>query len=450
VNLDAVAIGATVWKTDDPAVRRRLEMTFARDTVARRVPVSASVSAKVGELLTVTVRDDLGHEAIVSWDKPLEVAQKFPLTEALFREQFGRMGDTPFELAGVMGIDATTNVMAPKSVLNDLRRRAVEGLLAKRADAARFEIVESDTLERTRNEIIARYVARAEPTTPKLHVLTRSLDQLRAALGWRSSDADLAPASVYCDFEDIRKYKEAVELARAANVPIGLATIRVIKPNEQGLLQQVADCEPDFVLVRNLSGLSFFPRVAPNIPLVADYALNIANELTAALIADRGVVRMVASYDLNWKELAAMLGRFPADRFEAVIHQHMPMFHMEHCVFCHTLSTGTSYKDCGRPCETHKVDLQDRAGAAHPLVADVGCRNTVYNGTAQSAAEYVPRMRQLGIRDYRVELLRESPDATVALLDRYARVLAGLDDGRQAFRQLKVLNQLGVTRGTLG
>ena len=123
---------------------------------------------------------------------------------------------------------------------------------------------------------------------------------------------------------------------------------------------------------------------------------------------------------------------------------------MEHCVYCHTLSAGTSYKDCGRPCETHKVDLKDRAGAAHPLIADVGCRNTVYNGTAQSAAEYVPRMKELGIRDYRVELLRESADEAAALLDRYARVLAGLDDGRQAFRQLKVLNQLGVTRGTLG
>jgi putative protease len=450
VNLDAVAIGATVWKTDDPAVRRRLETSFARDTVARRVSVFASVMAKAGELLTVAVRDDLGNEAIVSWDKPLEIAQKFPLTEPLFREQFGRMGDTPFELAGVQGIDAATNVMVPKSVLNDLRRRAVETLLVTRADAARFEIVEPDALDRTRGEIVARYIARAETNTPKLHVLTRSLDQLRAVLGWRSSEADVAAASVYCDFEDIRKYREAVALARAAGVPIGLATIRVIKPNEQGLLQQVADCEPDFVLARNLAGLSFFPRVAPNIPLIADYALNIANELTAALIADRGVVRMVPSYDLNWKELAAMLGRFPADRFEAVIHQHMPMFHMEHCVFCHTLSAGTSYKDCGRPCETHKVDLQDRAGAGHPLIADIGCRNTVYNGTAQSAAEYLPRMKELGIRDYRIELLRESPDEAAALLGRYARVLAGLDDGRQAFRELKVLNQLGVTRGTLG
>ena len=115
----------------------------------------------------------------------------------------------------------------------------------------------------------------------------------------------------------------------------------------------------------------------------------------------------------------------------------------------HTLSTGTDYRDCGRPCESHQVDLRDRAIANHPLLADVGCRNTVYNGTAQSAAEYVQEMKQLGLHHFRVELLRESASETAALLSRYARVLAGLDDGRATWRQLKVLNQLGVTRGTL-
>ena len=51
----------------------------------------------------------------------------------------------------------------------------------------------------------------------------------------------------------------------------------------------------------------------------------------------------------------------------------MPMFHMEHCVFCTFLSKGTTYKDCGRPCETHVVHLRDRVGQLHRLQADVGC-----------------------------------------------------------------------------
>jgi U32 family peptidase len=411
------------------------------------------VTARVGELLVVTVRDGEGREATATWDRPLEAAQKHPLTEALFREQFGRLGDTPFKLGAVRGLETPTGAMVPKSVLNDLRRQAVERLLAAREDAGRAVVADPEALEHARSEISARFAHATEVAapagSPRLHVLARGLDQLRAVLDWRRTAPGSSLTTAYCEFEDIRQYKDAVALARSAGVPVGLATVRVIKPGEEGLLRKVAACAPDYVLIRNLAGLSFFSTHAPHLPLVADYALNVANELTAALLAERGVRRIVPSYDLSWGQLAAMLRHFPPGLFEAVVHQHMPMFHMEHCVFCHTLSTGTDYRDCGRPCDTHKVDLRDRAGAANPLVADVGCRNTVYNGVAQSAAEYVPRMLQAGIRDYRVELLRESPRDVAPLLDRYARVVSGADDGRAAWRQLKVLNQLGVTRGTL-
>jgi putative protease len=280
--------------------------------------------------------------------------------------------------------------------------------------------------------------------------LVRTLEQLQAVLDWHWPDSQERAATVYCDFEDVRKYRSAVALARSANMPIGLATVRIIKPTEEGLLRQVADCEPNFVLIRNLAGLSFYSRNAPNIPLIADYSLNVSNEATALLIARHGVRRMTPSYDLSWKQLAALFGQFPAGAFEQVVHQHMPMFHMEHCVFAHTLSTGTDFRNCGRPCEAHQVDLRDRAGAAHPLIPDVGCRNTVFNAAAQSAAEYISKMRELGLRHFRVELLREDAAGVGPLLDRYARVIAGTEDGRTTWRQLKVLNQLGVTRGTLG
>jgi U32 family peptidase len=215
------------------------------------------------------------------------------------------------------------------------------------------------------------------------------------------------------------------------------------------LLRKIADFKPDVILVRNLAAVSFYNEYSPHIPLHGDYSLNIANELTANIFARAGLRRMVPSYDLNWNQLCAMLRRFPSEMFEVVIHQHMPMFHMEHCVFAHTLSNGKDYHDCGRPCDRHQVDLRDRVGQAHPLIPDVGCRNTVYNASAQSAAEYVPRMKELGLQHFRIELLRGSAEQTSLLLDRYARVLTGQDDGRTTWRHLRVLNQLGVTRGTL-
>jgi putative protease len=277
---------------------------------------------------------------------------------------------------------------------------------------------------------------------PQLHVLARTLDQLDEVIAFR-------PVSIYCDFEDVRRYAQAVERCNAAGIPVALATMRIVKPGEDGWLKRILDCRPDAILVRNLAAIGFYRQHAPQLPLIGDYALNIANELTAAIFAEANLVRMVPSYDLNWRQLAAMLARADARKFEAVVHQHMPMFHMEHCVFAHTLSTGKDFRDCGRPCERHQVDLRDRVGQPHPLIPDAGCRNTVFNAQAQTAAEFVPRMREMGIAHFRVELLRERRGEVAPLLTRYADVIAGRSAPRAAMKSLRVLNQLGVTRGTL-
>lgn len=447
VNLAALASGSIVWRTDDPDLRKRMARTYATDTASRRVPLEFHVSGLPGGAFQVEVRDSVGNGATVTWPGPLQRAIKHPVAEAVLREQFDRLVETPFELGGIE-IDLPEPVMVPKSVLNDLRRQAVAKLIEVRASTPQKRSIHPESLDRLRSEIAA---APKQPVIgqPRLYVLARTLDQLDAVLAWSNNSPAIRLSLVYCDFEDVRRYRDAVARARGTNMPIGLATLRITKPSEEGLLRQIANCQADEVLVRNLASLTFFREQHPETSLSGDYSLNIANELTADLFRQQGLGRFVPSYDLSWEQLGALLGRIDPSLFEVVIHQHMPMFHMEHCVFAATLSNGKDFRDCGRPCDDHRVELRDRAGAEFPLLADTGCRNTVYNSVAQSAAEYVPRMLGLGLRHFRVELLREKTDEVGPLLDRYCRVLAGLEDGRSAWRGLQVLNQLGVTRGTL-
>ena len=468
VSLNAIAAGSIVWRTDDPALRKRLDQSFNRERPAKREPLSFQIAGRVGGELQLTARDESGVEAVAVWPGPLEAARKHPLTEATLREQLDRLGETPFEL-GSVEMDLPDAVMTPKSVLNDLRRQAVARLIEKRTAAVKHRVDNPSALDDLRAEInhdsqpdapLTTHLSpltpqqspltpHPSPLTPQLYVLARSLEQLQAVLNWQPPAGISRPALVYCDFEELRRYRDAVPLARAAGLPIGLATLRILKPGEEGMLSLIARCDPDAVLIRTLAGLSYFRERALDTPLIGDFSLNVANELTADWLARQGLARLVPSYDLNWEQFAALLRRYTPERFEVVIHQHIPMFHMEHCVFAATMSNGKDWRDCGRPCDTHRVELRDRAGAMFPLLADTGCRNTVFNSVAQSAAEYVGRMLALGARHFRVELLRESPAEVGPLLDRYARVVAGLDTGRNTWKQLQVLNQLGVTRGTL-
>jgi putative protease len=127
----------------------------------------------------------------------------------------------------------------------------------------------------------------------------------------------------------------------------------------------------------------------------------------------------------------------------------MPMFHMEHCVFCTFLSSGTDYKNCGRPCETHVVHLRDRVGQLHRLSADVGCRNTLFNGRAQTGARFLPALLGTGLRNFRVELLAETKSEAAHTLRLYQELLAGECSPAALQQELEVTEKLGVTEGTL-
>jgi putative protease len=158
---------------------------------------------------------------------------------------------------------------------------------------------------------------------------------------------------------------------------------------------------------------------------------------------------VTASYDCNREQLLALVDAVRPEWLEVVVHQHMPMFHMEHCVFCAVLSPGTNKTNCGRPCDDHAVKLRDRIGVEHPLTADVGCRNTLYNSVAQSGAEAVPAMLAKGVRHLRIELLDEDDAAIGKVIGSYRDLMAGVATGRDVWTALKATNRVGVTRGTL-
>lgn len=273
-----------------------------------------------------------------------------------------------------------------------------------------------------------------------MHVLCRTMVQLEAALQWGCR-------TLYAEFCDIRQYGEAVETSRRHNAALYLATPRIQKPGEAGLFRAIAHHGAHGLLVRNLAGLAFC--AARRIACIADFSLNAANPWTVELLRSLGAERVTACYDLNRDQLLELVVATPPQALEVVIHQHMPMFHMEHCVYCAVLSPGTNQTNCGRPCDLHAVKLRDRVGMEHVLQADVGCRNTLYNAVAQSAAEVVLALLVHGIGHFRIELLAENDRDTRQVIGLYNDLLAGRTTGKAVWQRLQASNRVGVTRGTL-
>ena len=73
-----------------------------------------------------------------------------------------------------------------------------------------------------------------------------------------------------------------------------------------------------------------------------------------------------------------------------------------------------------RPAPLH---LRERVGMAHPLRAEVGCRNTLFC-LAQTGARFFAQLDAAGQRDYRVELLEESAGEAETVIAAYGTLEA--------------------------
>lgn len=436
INFDRIRPGVTLYKTSDPALESEIRKFWQNAKLPeKKTPLHLTVEGSPGSPLTLSADDVRCSSA-----SKLQEASKHPLGTETLEKQLSRLGDTRYELASLDN-RLEGNCHLPLSELNRLRRQLVAALGESAADGPRA----SARITATTHQDLLPPNPESESRGPQLSVLCRTLPQVEACL-------ETGIEHLYCDFEDPRRYKDAVQLKSDASDPkskIHLATPRILKPGELGYLKLIERAGPDGLLLRNLASLDYY-KDRSDLIRTADFSLNVANPITARLLKESaGLDRLTISYDLNIGQVLDLLAAAPTDWFELSLHQHMPMFHMEHCVFCTFMSEGTTYKDCGRPCEKHVVHLRDRVGQLHRLHADVGCRNTLFNGRAQTGARFFDALRQTGLGHYRIELLDEDHEAATRTIQAYHAMLEGHLAPADLLERVTALEQLGVTEGTL-
>jgi len=434
INFDRIRPGITLYKTADPALASSLRKFWqTAKPKLHKTPLHLIVSGKPGQPLKISSGNSSADTEV-----ELSEATSRPLDTEILQKQLSRLGETPFELASLENqLQGDCHIAI--SALNQVRRDLVTKLETSQTSTPRKS---TGTIE----HLFPEAPETPSEKAPKLAILTRTIEQLEAAI---ASSAD----QIYCDFEDPRRFKDAVKLFRDTNTEedssIILATPRIIKTGEIGYLKMIERAEPDGLLLRNLTALHHF-KDNRDLIKIGDFSLNTANPLTAKILKESAnLERLTVSYDLNISQVLDLLEKTPPQWLELTLHQHMPMFHMEHCVFCTFLSEGTTYKDCGRPCEKHVVHLRDRVGQLHRLQADVGCRNTLFNGKAQTGARFFEQLLSSGLRNFRIELLDEDHSTALSTISAYGDLLSGAISSDELLNRINATEKLGVTEGTL-
>jgi putative protease len=430
VTFSRVRAGDLVWRSHDPDLDRLVRPYIEPAAPVHKQPLAVAVSAHEGSPLRIEWTLNSGTRVVTQSPTPLSRAQSQGLTREVLLAQLNRLGNTPYEIAELK-LDISGAPFAPASLLNQLRRDAVDELQNLQASISHTHLKDPQSVLASQRPVRANNKRAAA----QLHLLVRTAEQLEAAL-------QLAPASITLDYLDLYGLKPSVERIKASGIAVRVASPRIIKPGEERIVDFLLRLNTP-LLVRS-AALLRLPR-----ELTGDFSLNAANSITASEMLSNGLLRITPTHDLNAAQISGLASQIGGASIEAIAYQHLPVFHTEHCVFCRFLSSGTSYKDCGRPCETHTVSLRDVNGRAHPLVADVGCRNTVFGAEAQEASGWLDDWRAAGICHFRLEFAHESTEDVLAITRSFAETLKGSKSSSQLSQELKRFAPQGTTAGSL-
>lgn len=126
-----ISKGTQLWRNNDFAFEKQLQ----GNTSERKIAVSMAL-AETADGLSLTITDEDGIEASVTVECTKEPARNETRAKETIIAQLSKLGGTPFETSNII-IETRQQYFLPASMLNELRRKAVEELETKRITANR-------------------------------------------------------------------------------------------------------------------------------------------------------------------------------------------------------------------------------------------------------------------------------------------------------------------------
>jgi len=396
-----VAASWRVVRTSDATLLSEAQASFAT------VPVPAQVG-----LARVDVRC-FGHaggplktiwrcgedEVTVRGDVPLAPASKRALDMTQIREQFGRLGGTPFKLGTVDIIGLGDGLFLPVSELNRLRQEATEQLQQRRewaesSDAA----VRSARIADAVQAVPVRSAPTRDAEAAMLRAIVYDVDTAREAAAGGAMEIVLDPFLRHPAPPLARVHALREELA-GQGVGLRLRTPTIVRPEERRRLDKWLALDLP-LLSGHLGLLSEFGGAGRDV--IGDYATNVFNEHTAALLFELGARRLVASIELTTEELGQLTAPWQGAGFDVLVYGRPEGMTIEHCVLSAAFDrVPTTCRDlCVQ--KHSNVSLTDPTGYTFAVATDSACRNRLLHSRPIEASEYLPALWAQGIRGYQL------------------------------------------------
>lgn len=392
-----------VFKTESALNKKVIEEqinTFKQDEM---IPLNVKIIGKVGTNLAIEFFDGEGFTSKVTSEILLEEALKHPLNEETLRGQM-RLGETIYYLNELeMDVD---NIMVPKSVLNNMRREAIEDLLKQRENMYEFTHISIHDSIVSQSLVIEN--------RPKIGVVVESIDKIKNLL-IRDVDYIYYPlinfkfiGSKILDFINYimtlsAEQKEILVIdlprfIREDDLPFVLSQLDLIKPYISNYRANTADQIKMLkeLGLKNIHGSS---------------GLNIVNSVAYDFYKNKmELVELELSKELNISQL------YDLDKdAQLTIYGITELMVMEHCLIGSEIGP--------KKCMDRIYALKDRIDIEFPILIDTLGKNHIINSRILMIIDELTILREIGYSSFMFNFIMTDNEKMIDVLDIYISVI---------------------------
>lgn len=346
-----------------------------------------------GEPIMLACEDEDGNRHIAK-GPVAELAHTRAISDAAVKEQLNKTGGTPFRAASVQ-VHVGEGAAASLGTINALRRECIEKISEQRSKAP----------ERKEGQFMTGFKLVNEKAKPEITVSVMQMSQLSDEL--LSYNPALVCVPLY---EAAQMADKTAEYAK--KVTLAVTMPRIVWDSEESavenMLEKVKDCGVAHAMAGNVAQFKMLQRLGFTVH--CDFGFNVFNSYTLRELKQAGAVSATLSPELTFSQIRDITKAIDT---EIIVYGRLPLMVCENCVVKsqsgHCVCKNTNY-------------LNDRTGAAFPVMREYPHRNVILNSQKIFLADKKSEYESLGVRYARLMFTTENPRECVKVLERYMGV----------------------------
>ena len=317
----------------------------------------------IDEFLDITFTDNMNN--IVSDKIKVEPPVKRGTTNEEIKEKIIKLGNTPF-VCNNINIDIDRDIFVNMKDINNIRRLLCDKLITTRSNTKRDIIINKYSLDYNKED----------DYNTEISILARNKEQVQAGI-------DMNIDRIYVDSElyDIYKDNDKIYLRlERVNNNYNYDSKNILA-TEIGAIYKYRDSN-----------------------LIGDYYLNVVNNYSIKFLLDNGVKRVTLSPEVNYN----YLDDYILDKVELIIYGTIENMITKSCPI----------KELGIcPCKKEDIYYLEDINKNRYRVLHNNCLTHIMHYKKINYIDNISYYKNLGIRSYRLELLDESYDEVIRLID---------------------------------